>query len=343
MRRQNAAVTTRRPLTLEELVAVLAPLGTPVRTEPLDGGLFAAVHRVELGDGRGVVVKTGTPVGDDRPPLLSYEQDLLRAEIALLREAEALDEVPTPTVLLTDTTRTHVEVDVLVTELLPGRTWEAVRRTMSDAARRSAGRGTGAALAGLHRLTRSHFGYPSSPTLQGADWPSTFVQIVDALLADADLWDVEVDATRVRRAVRRQVADLAMVDRPALVHMDLWPGNVLVEPATGAVVGVVDLERGLWGDPLADLAGAAPMSLAAPSPALVAGYQAAGGTLPVDPAAGTASGLTVSADRRLDLYRLYLAVLMTVEVVPRGYGGEGFGRYVDDLVGLRRALLDRLG
>jgi aminoglycoside phosphotransferase (APT) family kinase protein len=34
------------------------------------------------------------------------------------------------------------------------------------------------------------------------------------------------------------------------VHWDLWDTNVFVDPDTLAVVGVIDFERVLWGDPL---------------------------------------------------------------------------------------------
>jgi hypothetical protein len=35
-----------------------------------------------------------------------------------------------------------------------------------------------------------------------------------------------------------------------LVCWDLWDGNVLVDPVSGALRGILDLERALWGDPL---------------------------------------------------------------------------------------------
>ena len=338
-------MVTQRPLTTGELTAVLSPLGRPVAAEPLGGGAFAAVHAVTLDDGRDVVVKTGaaaTPGPAGRPPLLTYERDLLRTETLLLRHA-ARAAVPTPRVLLADLTREHADVDVLVMERLPGVTWEGARATMAPEADVAAQRATGAVLATLHRLTGDRFGYPSAPALGGATWPSAFGAMVASLLDDARVWDVDVEADRVRRAVEVCAPDLADVGRPALVHMDLWPGNVLVDAGTGTVTGVVDLERGLYGDPLLDLAGADPMSSGAPAPALVEGYLGAGGTLPRDADAGAAGGLTPSADRRLSLYRLYIVLIMTIEVVPRAYAWDGVAGYVRTLRELRAVLLDRLG
>ena len=34
-----------------------------------------------------------------------------------------------------------------------------------------------------------------------------------------------------------------------LLHMDIWHQNILVDPDSGAVTGIVDWDRALWGDP----------------------------------------------------------------------------------------------
>lgn len=337
-------MSTRRPLTLAELTGVLAPVGRPVAERPLSGGLFASVQAVELADGRSVVVKTGQP--DDATGLLSHERTLLRAEVALLRLAEPLAGVPAPRVLHTDLSRAQVEVDVAVVELLPGESWDASHGVMTPAAGQLAGREVGGVLARLNAVHGPRFGYPTAGSgLGGATWPAAFTAMTEALLADADRWAVRVDAPRVRAAVAASDAELAEVVAPHLVHMDLWPGNVLLDPATGAVRGVVDFERGLFGDPLMDFVGHDPFRTAGLPPDPCAGYLAAGGTLPLArrDAEGDDDALTPAARRRLALYRLYLTLIMTIEVVPRGYDWPDLGGYVDRLVAQRAALLDALG
>jgi fructosamine-3-kinase len=129
------------------------------------------------------------------------------------------------------------------------------------------------------------------------------------------------------------------VTEPCLVHNDLWEGNVLLEPASGRVLGIVDLERALYGDPLLDFVGMNPFNTGELAPNHVAGYLAAGGTLPLDPDAGTATGLTGAADQRVALYRLSLLTVMTVEVVPRGFYGEWVGPHVERTTATRDAVL----
>jgi len=83
--------------------------------------------------------------------------------------------------------------------------------------------------------------------------------VVSGALSDiaADLTDAGLDATDVEvllvlAAAHQSVLD--EIDEPRLLHGDLWTVNVMVaidgdEPR---VTGVLDSDRTLWGDPLAD-------------------------------------------------------------------------------------------
>ena len=110
---------------------------------------------------------------------------------------------------------------------------------------------------------------------------------------------------------------LAAVARPALVHFDLWDGNVLAEETDGGwrLAGLVDGERHLYGDPLVDLV----------SPAIFRRIE--------DDAACT----------RLCLYRLHLYLVMLVEMPSRGMSGphaESRGEHVARLLAEELSLLD---
>ncbi len=331
-------MSTRRPLTLAELADVVAPVGRPVAERSLGGGFFASVQAVELADGRTVVVKTGQP--DDAAGLLTHERRLLRGEVALLRRAADVPGVPAPAVLHADLTRTAVDVDVLVAEMMPGASWDSSRDAMPPDAVAAAGRQVGAILAGLGSVVGPRFGYPDEASgLGGATWPEAFGAMVEALLVDARRWGVDVEPDRVRAALAASAtrAALAEVTTPRLVHMDLWPGNVLLDPGTGDVTGVVDFERGLFGDPLMDLVGHDPFRVHGVPADAVAGYVTAGGT-----ALPAATELPLTVERRLALYRLYLTLVMTIEVVPRGYDWPDLDGYVARLVEARQALLAML-
>jgi aminoglycoside phosphotransferase (APT) family kinase protein len=293
---------------LDALRAVVAPVGRAVSAERLTGGLFATTYRVHLDDGRRVVVKTA-PTGTDR--LLSHEHDLLRAE-ALVYELAHPRGIAVPRVLRTDWSRAHLPGDALVVTHLDGVPLDGAG--LEGDAATTARRGVGAAMAQLHAIERAPFGYPGKPAFGGSTWREAFGRMVEALLADADRWGVTLPADEIRRALVRHGAALEDVTRPSLVHTDLWPGNVFVDPASGRLTGVIDPERAVFGDPLVDVVGCDPFGRSQDDATLLGGYaEAAGAPLDVD---------SPSARARLALYRLWLAIVMTVERVPRDYQGD---------------------
>ena len=171
-------------------------------------------------------------------------------------------------------------------------------------------------------------------------WPAAFGAILRAHIADAERWGVEVRGPELLDLLQRGLDSLAEVTTPRLVHNDLWPGNVLLDPASGSVLGIVDLERALYGDPLLDFVGMNPFNTGELSPDHAAGYLRAGGLLPLDAAAGTATGLNFAADRRVALYRLSLLTIMLVEAVPRGFEGDWVAPHQELTAATRDEVLD---
>ncbi|WP_103354109.1 phosphotransferase family protein [Amycolatopsis sp. CA-128772] len=261
-----------------ELTAAGIDPATVVAAEDLGGGTYNRAVRIRLADGRRLVLKIAPSA-----PGLSYEHDLLATEAEYYRLASG----PLPSVV-------GAGPGFLLMTEVPGEPWN-----------RTPGAGPhlraelGAIVARLHETTGPGFGYlqdPLHPT-----WFSAFTAMVDAILADAVRYRVRLPrpAAEIAHLVRRHEPLLASVTTPVLVHFDLWPGNILVRD--GRVSGIIDAERAFWGDPVAEFVSLTLFhDLDAP---LLAGYGAAAFDAP--------------ARRRLTLYRVYLGLIMLVEMVPR--------------------------
>lgn len=183
--------------------------GELVHTVQLHGGELSRVLRIRLRDGREAVVK-----GGPRPSI----------EAAML-EAIAASGAPVPAVLAVDR-------DVLVLELRPGNgrvadAWEAL----------------GNVLATLHGVTGTRYGWPddhafgSVPIANAAadDWPTFWAE----RRLFAHVRDIEAQlAVRVETLAGDLADRLPARPRAALLHGDLWGGNVLV--ADGRVSALVD-------------------------------------------------------------------------------------------------------
>ncbi|BBH63969.1 hypothetical protein ACTI_06540 [Actinoplanes sp. OR16] len=307
---------TQRSLTLDDVAAIVREgLGCDVSAgAELTGGGFATVWRATLRSGDAVVVKVGPP---PEAPLLGYERQLLPAEAEYLRIVRAeVPGVPVPEVLATSAL--GAEPSWLITTLLPG-------RPLTEGDSPEARRQLGAAVARVQTVTGPRFGYTGDRP-SGESWPAVFAAMVDQLRADADHWNVPLPS--LDGLLARHHDALAEVTRPALLHWDLWDGNVLVAP-DGSLSGVVDGERFLYGDPLLDLVSPALFRRIEDEPEhpFLAGY-------------ARTEPWTSAALVRLALYRVHLYTLMLTEGPSRGIpaGGERH----DYLTGLLTAELKHL-
>ncbi|MFE4466944.1 phosphotransferase family protein [Oerskovia sp. NPDC056781] len=294
---------TKMTVTDDQLSRIVSPLGEIADAAPLDGGLFASTFRVDLTDGRRLVVKITSA---DTSRLLRYEHGILGTEEDVYRRVADRPDLLMPRVVHSDFSRTALDGDALVVTFLDGDVWNALP-PLDDAATERVRHDLGAFMARLHTVTGDAFGYPAPASgMSAPTWPEAFGLMVDALLADARTWDVDLPADALRAVVARHHDALAEVTVPRLVHADLWPGNLFLaagspgpadavdpvdpvdpvgspdEPSPLRLSGVIDTERCLWADPLYELAGADQLGLGPVPPAIAEGYRSAGGRLLVE-------------------------------------------------------------
>jgi aminoglycoside phosphotransferase (APT) family kinase protein len=143
---------------------------------------------------------------------------------------------------------------LLVTSVLPGERGDLVLQTLDDEGLARLGLAVGrvaATLGGVAMLRPGRFvdGSLTLADLPGPDGLPAWVEEHEASLAH---WTAPDRAGL--RAVARDAQDLLdTVTRTCLVHGDLSPENLLVDPVTLEVTGVVDWEHAHAGHPFTDL------------------------------------------------------------------------------------------
>ncbi|GEB55127.1 phosphotransferase family protein [Streptomyces gardneri] len=300
-------------LAAERLRRVLGPV-TVVRDTVLSGGFYNSARLLELADGRRLVLKTAPQAS---ALALTHEQDLLRTE-ALFHRLAARAGAQVPTVLHHEPAGPGTPAEWLLLTYLDGATWDAARDRLTPADRAALRHRLGESVARIATVTGPVYGYPRSAAgLFGPDWPSAFTAMLHAVLADAIRFEVALPAPPELLAALpvRFGHRLTEVRRPALVHFDAWEGNIVLARAGNGpwhLSGLIDGERAFFGDPLAELVGLDPLGSAEDDPDLMAGYRSLVPDLTID----------TGARVRLALYRVYLTLIMRVEVVPRAYDGE---------------------
>ncbi len=332
---------TKRGITESELRSLVRRgFGAQARLQrwhELDGGTFNASYAVGLADGTDLVLKVAPP---PELRLLSHEVDLMRTEVEFYGLAGTA-EVAVPKVVFADFARDLIGTDFVFLSRVAGVTLHSVRDRLTPA-HLTAVRGEIAAHAArMHTITGPAYGYP----LRGSrswqpNWRAAFGAMIDDILTDAVRLGspLPAPAERIGALLRRHADVLDEVNRPALVHFDLWDGNVLVDPdaADGVrLTGMIDGERAFFGDPIAELVSMALFRELTDEPEILAGYAAAG---------SARIELTGGTRRRLALYTCYLYLIMLAEGVTRGWRGPDRATFEGRIAGLldrQLGLLDR--
>ena len=207
-------------------------------------GKFNATYFVQ-GPERGVVIRIAPPADAG---FIFYEVNMMAQELGLHELVRARTDVPVPEILAYDTSRAVLGRDFLIMERLPGVPLTEAAGVDADPVWGQ----VGAHLAEVHAITADAYGYlgPHRVMEPQGSWAQAFHimwnKLVDDIVACGGYSEEEAGQMR-------SLADRCMpwIDRevPAcLLHMDVWHQNVLVTE-DGAVTGLLDWDRALWGDP----------------------------------------------------------------------------------------------
>lgn len=228
------------------------------RIEELTGGMFSAVYRIEgTGGPDQLILKVGPP---PEAPLLSYEQTVMATEVECLRLIRERTSVPVPKVLAYDFSKTALDSDYFFMTALEGVTLNCVSKSMSRDNLSRLKIELGEYLAQLHQIKGPYYGYfTQAPARQFSTWKDAFFHMFDQLLRDGQERKARLPYAKIRSALSKYEGYLEdAAETPALVDFDCHDGNIFVKQVDGIyqIVGIADLERAFWGDPIADFAAA---------------------------------------------------------------------------------------
>lgn len=222
-----------------------------IESTPLGGGTFNLVYHLELSHGSSVVLRIAPPSTS-----IPYWDDvaLMRREYAIQPHLASLGSL-IPPVLFVDFTRQLIDRDYMLQSYCAGERWEDVIDELDEADNLSLWRQFGAILRRLHDTTGEGFGWPAP-----GQWYATWVEAITVrflqIIAYLEQGNQNTNSLhQVFAYLQAQPQRLAEVQRPCLLHGDLWCFNLLIDRqfTPPQIVGVIDADRAWWGDPLADM------------------------------------------------------------------------------------------
>lgn len=273
-----------------------------VSSRELTDGMANAAYSLELADGQAVVLKIAPTSG---AKLMRYERNLMKAEVgAMMRVAEA-GGVPVPRIYAYDESEEILPSSYFIMEQLQGYPYNKVREEMTEEQRDKIEHRLGVLSQRINEIRGERFGLYACPAPKDGTWAGTFGALISGVLDDGRDVGAELPASydEVWQEIERALPALDEVTEPRLVHWDLWPGNVFVRGEE--IVGLIDFERAMWGDPLIEYY----FGKFGASAAFERGY----GRAPSTP----------GERLRRSLYDFYLDLILKIECSFRGFTDQG--------------------
>ncbi len=221
------------------------------------GGAELSFRRISTGKFNSSYYVSGAPgefvlriAPPDDAGFIFYEKGMMAQEPEIHQLVREETSVPVAEILAYDTSRRALPRDFLLMTRLPG-------TALSDAPVAGAQVGevyrqVGRALAQVHRIERDRYGYLGAhKAMEPQDsWRKAFEVMWNKLVADIrGCGGYSRDEAKLVRLCLFNNLEAFDYDGPArLLHMDIWAQNVLVDGG-GRLTGLVDFDRGLWGDP----------------------------------------------------------------------------------------------
>lgn len=273
-------------------------------TTELKEGLYNAAVLLELENGSKFVLKAAPP---PEVQVLRYEKDLMKAEVESMRLVRQHTSIPVAEIFCYDTAHDILPSDFFVMSFLPGTPFHQIRSSLPNESQEKIERDMGRMTREISEITSHSFGYWAQPQTEGVSWRDCFASMVQGVLQDG--LDIQVQLPESYEEIYRRMQaifdSLDEVTTPRLVHWDLWDGNVLIDPKSHQITGLIDFERVLWADPLIEVI----FSNLNPDSPAAQGY-------------GGKVLCTENERRRRLLYNTYLFLIMVIETFYRRYEND---------------------
>lgn len=222
---------------------------SPASAREIGGGAFNNTFVIAARDGRKYAIRITPP--HDHPLLFANERYLLRREYGLtpfLASAGPL----LPRITCTDFTCQLANRDAILSEFIEGENWGALWRDMPQAENDMLFAQLGQLIRRVNTVRGERFGW-ASPGESFARWSEFILFTSRGLLKDYARFGLDdTEPCEYIQTLEQGVTMLDEITTPQLVHGDPWPNNVLIKRNGGCakIVGLLDHERGLWGDPM---------------------------------------------------------------------------------------------
>lgn len=287
--------------TISKMAEIVFPSDKVSSVKELTEGYFNTAYLVAFESGEELILKIAPP---KEVAVMSYEKDIMRAEVECMRLVKEVTDVPVPDILYYDDSRVICPSDYFFMTKLAGDSFSTIQEKLPQEVKDSVELMTGKYNARINSIQGEGFGYYNG-VKKNMSWFEVFLSFIEDIYKDADKVSVDIGAeyAEVMELLQKHRDCFSEVTTPRLVHWDLWEGNVFVSDNT--ITGLIDFERCMWADILLELG----FRSLYQKPGFLEGYGK--------------KQFTEAEKVRILWYDLYQYLLMSMECEYRKYSDKG--------------------
>ncbi len=296
-----------------------------VSIESLDDGMYNASCKVQISLRElplTVVLKVSP---EQSTEVMTYEKDIMKTELHVYEKLHESMDIPLPKVLFHDFSQTIISADYIGLSYLQGTPMNKLKKVLTKDDCDMIKEQIGSYMKGIHQIHGTEFGYiAETSNLKGSTWYEAYHKMIRAVLEDANSKQLKfpIKPAEIIAAISKDEEMFNLVKEPSLNHFDLWEGNIfLIKKDTGyEIEGIIDGERAFYGDPLCDVVSSVCLfGKIENEHAFLKGLGLEN---------NVKTKLTNEETIRITHYRLYLYLLMFVEMAYRDYGGFIYKKFL---------------
>lgn len=269
----------------------------------LTDGYFNNSYKIILDSGEIVVLKVAPKQSVE---VLTYEKHLMATEVAAM-EMMTKRQLPVPMVLFYDDSMKLIDSEYFFMTYFEGIPLNKVKDQIPSEKLSGLTKEIASNMSTLLSVPYKYFGEVGNKDKQFTTWFDCFSHMIADLMNDAARINLllSIDKKTALTIIKSYQAELSQVKNSVLVHKDLWDGNIFVDKSSYDLVGIIDSERAILGDPLMEI---------------VCGHYHHNPTF-IEAYLGR-KDLNPSENSRLLLYLLYINLLMVIECPYREYPND---------------------
>jgi len=273
---------------LEEIVTRAFGRGTRLRTaHAIGGGSVNAVLALEFERGSAAILRVA-PSAEQAASGPSWLTSFgLRREQAVMTRLPHLAHL-LPETVHADFSRTLLDRDWVIQRFVRGVAWSDLAPTMTATQHQHIWHQTGTLARSIHDVRGDAFGLPGDREagMRSPRWSDVLLHDTEGFITDAGRFGIDrAPVERLQATIARHALSLDAVTIPGLIHSDLDPRHIFIEPDGKQgyrISGLIDLEFGRFADPLSEslivMFGVEP-----PAPEFEAAFRQGYGPFPVAP------------------------------------------------------------